>query len=90
MENVKIINKMTKLEDKLIDLGYMQDFQNQYIYYKQFNVCDIVASLSFDKKECRLSLSNIEDLENEKDLEELKQAFNIMKKDEEELRKYEI
>ena len=76
---------MTKLEQKLIELGYMQDWQNQYIYWKQFNVCDIIAGLTQNKKECWLRLTNIKDLENEKDIEELQQVFNIMKQNLEEL-----
>lgn len=80
---------LLRLEDKLIDLGYMQDFQNQYIYWKQFNVCDIIAGLTQDKKECWLRLTNIKDLEDKKDIKELQQVFNIMKQDLEELRKYE-
>lgn len=72
---------MTKLEKKLKELGYDQDFQNQYIYYKQFNICDIIAGLTQDKKECCLRLTNIKDLENEKDIKELQQIFNIMEKD---------
>ena len=80
---------LLRLEKKLIDLGYMQDFQNQYIYWKQFNVCDIIAGLTQDKKECWLRLTNIKDLENEKDMKELKKVFNIMKKDKEELKNYE-
>ena len=77
---------LLRLEYKLINLGYMQDFQNRYIYYKQLNLCDIIAGLTQDKKECWLRLTNIEDLENEKDIKELQQVFNIMKKDKEELR----
>ena len=80
---------LLRLEEKLIDLGYMQDFQNQYIYGKQFNVCDMIAGLTQDKKECWLRLTNIKDLENEKDMKELKKVFNIMKKDKEELKNYE-
>ena len=79
---------LLRLEEKLIDLGYMQDFQNQYIYWKQFNVCDIIAGLTQDKKECWLRLTNIKDLENEKDMKELKKVFNIMKEDLEEIKKY--
>ena len=44
---------MSRLEYKLIDLGYMQDFQNQYIYWKQFNVCDIIAGLTQNKKDVK-------------------------------------
>ena len=80
---------MTKLEEKLIDLGYMQDFQNQYIYRKQFNVCDIIAGLTQDKKECWLRLTNIDDIETKKDMKELKKVFNVMQQDLEILRKYE-
>lgn len=80
---------LLRLKEKLIDLGYMQDFQNQYIYWKQFNVCDIIAGLTQDKKECWLRLTDIKDLEDKKDIEELQQAFNIMKKDKEELKKDE-
>lgn len=80
---------LLRLEDKLIDLGYMQDFQNQYIYWKQFNVCDIIAGLTQDKKECWLRLTNIDDIETKKDMKELKKVFNVMKQDLEELKKYE-
>lgn len=80
---------MSELEQKLIELGYMQDWQNQYIYWKQFNVCDIIAGLTQDKKECWLRLTNIDDIETKKDMKKLKKVFNIMKQDLEELKKYE-
>ena len=60
---------MSRLEENLIDLGYMQDWQNQYIYWKQFNVCDIIAGLTQVKKECWLRLTHIKDLANKKEAE---------------------
>lgn len=77
---------MTKLEEKLIDLGYMQDFQNQYIYIKFKGMCNIYAGLSKDKKECHLYLDDIEVINNEKELNILFQEYNIMKQDLEELK----
>lgn len=77
---------MSELEYKLIDLGYMQDWQNQYIYYKSFSICNIMAGLTQNKKECWLKLTDIGDIKNEEDLKEVFRVFNIMQKDKEELK----
>lgn len=72
---------LLRLEEKLIDLGYRQDFQNQYIYYKSFSICNIMAGLTQNKKECWLRLTDIDDIKTKKDMKELKKVFNIMEQD---------
>ena len=80
---------LLKLEERLLELGYCPFYQNQYLYSKQFNVCDIIAGLTNDKKKCWLKLTNIDDIETKKDMEELEKVFNIKRQDEEELKNYE-
>lgn len=75
---------MTKLEEKLIELGY-----ENYIYYWQkttwVNNTFVVIQIS---KVLTGSLSHCI-IKSQKDIDNLQQAFDIMQKDLEELRKYE-
>lgn len=74
---------MTKLEEKLIELGYEQDIQNQFIYikYKYNNWCLIYAGLNKSKTDYYLYLDNIEPICEQRELDILQLAFNEMQKD---------
>lgn len=81
---------MTKLEKKLEELGYTQDYQTVYVYFKNTKICTIYAYLYNDKTQCHLYLDNIEEINNEEELNSLFQAYNTMIKDLEELKKYDL
>ena len=74
---------MTKLEAKLIELGYEQDLQNQYIYikYKYNNWCLIYVGLNESKTDCYIYIDDIEPICEQRELDSLQQAFNEMQKD---------
>ena len=82
---------MTKLEEKLIELGYEQDIQNQFIYikYKYKNWCHIYAGLNENKTDYYLYLDDIEPICEQRELDSLQQAFNEMQKDLEVLKNVE-
>ena len=81
---------LLRLEEKLEELGYTEDCQTVYIYFKHTKICTIYAYLNKDRTKCDLQLDNIEPIDNEEELNSLFQAYNIMQKDKEELEKYEI
>ena len=81
---------MTKLEEKLIELGYEQDIQNQFIYIKFKRMCDIWAYLNEPKNRVDLELHCINPLdEQQMKLDILIEEYNEMKKDLEVLKEYE-
>lgn len=80
---------MTKLEEKLEELGYEQDLQNRFVYIKQLDKSNIYAYLDNSKTHCDLELNDIKPLTDPIDLEQLFEELNIMQKDLEELRKHE-
>ena len=45
---------MTKLEEKLKELGYKQNLIMSYLYYKDMNICMIYADLNIDRTQCDL------------------------------------
>ena len=81
---------LLRLEEKLDELGYTQDCQTVYIYFKHTKICTIYAYLNKDRTQCELQLDSIEPIDNEEELNSLFQAYNIMQKDKEELKNYEI
>ena len=80
---------MTKLEQKLEELGYKKDKLIHFSYYKRYKYCTAIiinnggltGVLDF-----RYKLSSIS---TQQELDNLQQAFNEMQKDLEELKKYE-
>ena len=70
---------MTKLEEKLLELGYTQDDYNPYVYYKD---CVGITSISINIK------TNIKgkvwtlykDFQYQIEIDNLQQAFNEMQK----------
>ena len=81
---------MTKLEEKLIELGYEQDLQNQFIYIKFKRMCDIYAYLNKPKNQVDLELNNINPLDEQRiKLDILIEEYNELQKDLEMLREYE-
>lgn len=80
---------LLRLEEKLEELGYTEDCQTVYIYFKHTKICTIYAYLNKDRTQCDLQLEKIDDISNQEQINDLQQAFNIMKNDKEELKKYE-
>ena len=82
---------MTKLEEKLIELGYVEGiFQNRYIKYYQQTDNYILVQLYSDRKKVKSSsLYCGMAIYKQKDIETLQQAFNEMQKDLEVLKEYE-
>lgn len=78
---------LLRLEEKLEELGYIQDCQTVYIYFKHTKIGTIYAYLNKDRTKCDLQLDSIEPINNEEELNSLFQAYNTMKKDLEELKK---
>lgn len=86
---------MTKLEEKLIELGY--DEQPKYnskqiiiLYLKDmFYGLAIYYNSATNKIVDNVVLTNGKCVRTQKDIDYLQQAFNLMQKDLEELKKYE-
>lgn len=80
---------MTKLEEKLIELGYEYKpfmFDPDRTYIKYMNRCKIVI----DTRDGRVKGRYIQHtIFYQQDIDNLQQAFNVMQKDLEELKKYE-
>ena len=84
---------MTKLEEKLIELGYTQDAIHKILYFKNIYNARIILWLN---KSCSNITKDSGVLKNEsiyvrkqQDIDNLQQAFNEMQRDLEELKKYE-
>ena len=79
---------MTKLEEKLIELGYNETYHNYY-RKKYFRFVFITLELKNDK----IFFKSVSDLNNcfttQQDIDILQKAFDIMQKDLEVLREYE-
>ena len=81
---------LLRLEEKLEELGYTEDCQTVYIYFKHTKICTIYAYLNKDRTQCDLQLDSIESINDDEEFNILFQAYNTMKKDLEVLKKYEI
>lgn len=81
---------MTKLEEKLIELGYRKIVLPTFIRYFKFYVYDveIIIDLEYERILYYMVLCTSA-IKTQQHIEDLQQAYNIMKKDLEELRKYE-
>lgn len=83
---------MTKLEEKLIELGYKPFYQSAY--YDSFvkrieNIGNCNIILDIETKKITMSYLVPNTIHNKEQLDNLQQAFNVMQKDLEELKKYE-
>lgn len=82
---------MTKLEEKLIELGYIKSiFQSRYIkYYKQTYIYSLIQ-LSINNDEIRWhTLDCNSSFDEQQDIDNLQQAFNEMQKDLKVCKEYE-
>lgn len=87
---------MTKLEEKLIELGYElkrieENTENEFIASKSVN-CDgdIVMGIWENKIKCYYLYTYFcKHIFRQDTIDNLQQAFNVMQKDLEELKKYE-
>lgn len=76
---------MTKLEQKLLELGYV--YQNDFTYYKwiefegAFPPIEINAWLNIKQKKCKLVVLPNKAIGTQEQLDNLQQAFNEMQKD---------
>ena len=78
---------MTKLEQKLKELGYEYECLN--IYYKEFNktlvlTIDLYPNLIYGRVHCCFA-----EFHNQQDIDNLQLAFNEMQRDLEVLKEYE-
>lgn len=76
---------MTKLEQKLVELGYV--YQNDFNYYKwiefegAFPPIEINAWLNIKQKKCKLVVLPNRAIETQEQLDNIQQAFNEMQRD---------
>ena len=82
---------MTKLEQKLIELGYKTavDTNNVILGIKQVNKSDLVIKISSKNKIEKYIWSYTRYFETQKDIDNLQQAFNQLQNDLKELKEYE-
>lgn len=79
---------MTKLEAKLIELGYTQDEYNPYVYYKD---CIGLTGISlYIKTKIEGKVWTLyKDFKYQSEIDNLQKTFNEMQRDLEVLREYE-
>lgn len=77
---------MSRLEEKLEELGYTQSCRTIYLYFKSTKICSIYVYLNSDRTKCDSQLERIGNIHYQEQLNDLQQAFNIMKEDLEELK----
>lgn len=80
---------MTKLEKKLKELGYEERDYIHKIFFKDLFPYLIFIKLEINKISNYAINSYYFSINSQQDINDLQQAFNIMQKDLEELRKYE-
>lgn len=82
---------MTKLEEKLIDLGYKRNFPIEWVFIKTMNDINISICLCKSLKKIKTYwVSKVPIIiEIQQDIDNIQQAFNEMQKDLEELKEYE-
>ena len=91
---------MTKLEEKLIELGYKRTSANKVtnldingfhpFYYKYIGKCCLSITINKDMKITNYFIdSSSRFFNNQQDINELQQAFNQLQKDLEVLKEYE-
>lgn len=82
---------MTKLEKKLIKLGYKKDFRLLYgAYHKKIKEPNITCIFKVDCYNEKILDYWVESyIQNNDDLKQNKQAFNILQNDLKELKEYE-
>lgn len=76
---------MSKLEEKLIELGYRYSFDNDegYLYIKTYNkkyIFNVLISYS-NKRIENYDVANVYDFHSQQDIDNLQQAFDEMQKD---------
>ena len=81
---------MTKLEQKLIELGYEQFEFNQYEYNKEIEKynCSLAIIVIDDKIES-FHMFRIISIKSQQDIDNLQLAYNELQKDLEALKEYE-
>lgn len=81
---------MTKLEEKLIKLGYETNEFLKCAYWKKIKR-DLYIKILFNYDKTKFLRSYIDCcIETQQDIDNLQLAFSVMQKDLEELREYEI
>lgn len=81
---------MTKLEQKLIELGYKKDFRLYGAYRKKVKDPNITIVLKADNYNNKITDYWVESyIKCEDELKQSKKAFNQLQKDLEELKKYD-
>lgn len=82
---------MTKLEQKLIELGYRQKFEYPHIFYKKIN--GINLNIYTCGEVSRIRDSNVYQVKvgfsNQQDIDNLQEAYNQLQKDLEVLKEYD-
>ena len=82
---------MTKLEEKLIELGYKLKFDTYYaLYVKHFKGCTIVLNiLKEQNNRIACYIDKMVPIYNQQDIDNLQLAYNELQKDLEALKEYE-
>lgn len=86
---------MTKLEEKLLELGYVYDHKNSYKYeifmwkpYGEFG--SIKINIERGKNQINFAgVDKVGMIQEQQDIDNLQQAFNILQQDLEVLKEYE-
>ena len=71
---------MTKLEQKLIQLGYKQDPYHSYIFYKDYSFCTSISIYCKNAIKGKV-WSHLRYYDMQQDIDSLQQAFNELQKD---------
>ena len=82
---------MTKLEEKLIELGYVEDkcYSNVYKKIENKNIFIIRLNYKNRNKIDYICIENAYYIETQQDIDHLQQAFNQLQNDLEVLKEYE-
>lgn len=84
---------MTKLEEKLKELGYKQDLTYKHLYFKNINNTRILLWLNKSRTNITKDSGVLKNesiyVRNQQDIDNLQKSVDTMEKDLEELRKYE-
>lgn len=84
---------MTKLEEKLIELGYKQDLTLKHLYFKNINNTRILLWLNKSRTNITKDSGVLKNesiyVREQQDIDNLQQAVDTMEKDLEILKEYE-
>lgn len=80
---------MTKLEQKLLELGYENTYRDTRYIKQKISHFRTIISLEKDKQKIEESFIEYDYVETQQDIDNLQQAFNQLQDDLKELKEYE-